>query len=536
MLDKEGMIMNVSKTSIRSFVILSFIGFLFYPASSLAKIYHLTILHTSNQQGHFARFSLPGNPDVGGMAARSTLVNIVCAEVEQAGGHVLLLSTGDVNIGTPESDLLNAEPDFRLMKMLGYDAMTLGHGEFCTPRDVLRKQREWAGCPFLAANIVKKETGELLEFVDPYIIKDFDGLKVAILGLTREDIPTITLYSGDLDSKNVIETAKALVPKLRAQADLVIALTYIGLPGEIRTTGDIQLAEAVPGIDIIVGAQVEMASLPLEEPKIIGDTLIVQAGIYGLYVGRLDLTIESETDSIMEYRYTLIPVNLKHEEKDQGKSYYVYVDKEYVEDPTVLEFIQPYLEQTHRLLSQPVGETLVKLDGDPKIIQYQEANLPNLITDGMRAKTGAEIAFINAGAIRGSIESGPITYQDILNIHPYGNTLVLLDMTGEQVMEVLNYAATFKIGQGNFLHVSGLKWTRNKGVAENVMVGDVPIDLDRIYKVVITSALAGGGDGHMFNELPQFNTGFLDADATREYIQNAGKVAPKVEGRLRIIK
>jgi len=526
--------MNVSTTSIRSIIILSLACCLFNPAPGFAKIYHLTILYTSNQQGHFTKFSLPGNPDVGGMAAQSTLINIVRAEVEQAGGHVLLLSAGDVNIGTPESDLLNAEPDFRVMKMLGYDAMTPGHGEFCNRREVLMQQQEWAGCPFLAANLVKKDTGELL--VEPYIIKEFDGLHVAIFGLTREEMPMITLFAKDLDSRSVIETARALVPTLRAKADLVIALTYIGLSEEIRTTGDIQLAEMVPGIDVIVGAQAEMTSLPLEEPKIIGDTLIVRAGIHGLYVGRLDLTINSETDSIMDYRYTLIPVNLKHEVKYQGKSYYMFIDKGYIEDPTVLEFIQPYLEQTDRLLSQLIGEALVRLDGDPKIIRYQEANLPNLITNGMRAKTGAKIAFINAGAIRGSIESGPITYQDILNVHPYGNTLVLLDMTGEQVMEVLNYAATFKIGGGNFLHVSGLTWTRNKGSAEDVIVGDAPIELDRMYKVVTTSFLAGGGDGHIFKDLSQFNTGFLDADATREYIKNVGKIAPKVEGRLTVIE
>lgn len=531
--------MNVSKTYICSIIILSLTCLLFNSASSFARIYHLTILHTSNHQGHFAKFSLPGNPDVGGTAARSTLVNIVRAEVEQAGGHVLLLSAGDVNFGTPESDLLNAEPDFKLMKMLGYDAMTPGHGEFCTPRDVLRKQREWAGCPFLAANLVKKESSELLEFVDPYIIKDFDGLKVAIFGLTREEMPMITLYAKDLDSKSVIETAKALVPTLRTKADLVIALTYIGVPEKIRTTtGDIRLAEMVPGIDVIVGAQIEMTSLPLEKPNIIGDTLIVQAGIHGLYVGRLDLTINSETDSIMEYTYTLIPVNLKQEVTYQGKSYYVYVDRGYVEDPVVLEFIEPYLKRADELLSQPVGETLVRLNGIPQLLRYQETNLANLVTDAMRAKTGAEIAFINAGAIvmEANIEPGPLTYRDILNIHPYGNTLVLLDMTGEQVLEELNFAATFKIGGGNFLHVSGLKWTRNKGVAENVLVGDVPIELDRMYKVVTTTFLASGGDGHFFNELPQFNTGFLDADATREYIQNAGKVAPKVEGRLTIIE
>ncbi|MCP4401541.1 MAG: bifunctional UDP-sugar hydrolase/5'-nucleotidase [bacterium] len=508
------------------------------PHTSLAEIHHLTILHTSNHQGHFAKFSLPGNPDVGGMAARSTIINTVRAEVESAGGHVLLLSTGNVNIGTPESDLLNAEPDFRLMNMLGYDAMTLGHGEFCTPRDMLKKQREWGGFPFLAANIVKKETGELLEFAKPYIIKNFDGLKVAIFGLTREIMPSITLYAEDLDSQSVIETAQELVSNLRTETDLVIALTHTGFSEELRATGDLQLAEAVSGIDVIVGARLEIISTVLEEPEVIDDTLIVQAGGHGLYVGRLDLTVDSEADSILEYRYKLIPVNLKHEVKYQGKSYYAFIDQGYVEDSAVLEFMQPSLEQVNELLSQPVGETLVRLDGIPLLLRYQETSLANLVTDAMRAKTGAEIAFINAGAIvmEANIEPGPITYRDILNIHPYGNTLVLLDLTGEQVMEVLNYAATFKIGQGNFLHISGLTWTRNKGLAEHVTMGGLPIDLDRLYKVVITSALAGGVDGHIFKELPQFNTGFFDADATREYIQKMGKVAPKIEGRLTIIE
>ena len=511
---------------------------LFNPETSLAKDYHLTILHTSNHQGHFAKFSLPGNPDVGGMAARSTIVNIVRAEVERAGGHVLFLSTGNVNIGTPESDLLNAEPDFKLMKMLGYDAMTLGHGEFGVPRDMLKKQREWAGFPFLSANIVKKGTGELLSVADPYIIKECNGLKIAILGLTREIMPSITLYAKDLDGRSVIETAQELVPKLRAEADLVVALTHIGFSEELRAAGDIQLAEAVPGIDVIVGVQLEIISTGIERPEMIGDTLIVQAGAHGLYIGRLDLIIDSDTDTITDYTYRLIPVNVKKRITYQEKSYYMYVDQGYVEDPEVLEYIQPYAAQVDELLSQPVGETLVRLDCIPQLLSYQETNLANLVTDAMRAKTGADIAFINAGAIvmEANIEPGPISYRDILNIHPYGNTLVLIDLTGEQVMEVLNYAATFKAGQGNFLHVSGLTWTRNKGVAEHVMVKGLPIEVDHLYKVVITSFLAGGGDGHMFNELPQFNTGFLDAGATREYIQKMGTVAPKVEGRVTVIE
>ena len=88
------------------------------------------------------------------------------------------------------------------------------------------QQREWAGFPFLSANIVEKGTGEFL--VDPYVIKEFDGVKVAIFGLTIEGDEIISKFSDNLESRNVIETAKGLVPKLNTEANLVIALTHIG--------------------------------------------------------------------------------------------------------------------------------------------------------------------------------------------------------------------------------------------------------------------------------------------------------------------
>lgn len=530
--------MKLSKSSLSFIIVVSIVCLLFSPTISVAKIHHLTILHTADHHGHFAKFSPYANPNVGGMAARSTLVNIVRAEVEEAGGHVLLLSAGDVNIGVPESDLLDAEPDFKLMKMLGYDAMTLGNHEFDNLRDVLMQQREWAGCPFLAANVVKKGTGEF--FVEPYIIKEFDGLKVAIFGLTMEETKVLALPGpiADLEVRSVIETAQELVPKLKAEADLVIALTHIGFyetsGAGYRTPGDLKLAKEVPGIDVILGGQ---SGTVLEEPEIVGNTMIAHAGEFGLYIGRLDLTIDTDAGEIQKHTYRLIPVNLKKRVTYQDNSYYMFVDNGYVEDPAVLEFIQPYLERTDELLAQPVGEALVELVGEKQIIRSQETNLANLVNDAMRAKLGAEIFFCNSGGIRASIKPGPITYRDILTVLPFGNSLVLLDMTGAQIMDVLNYAATIKPGNGGFLHTSGLTWTNNKGIPEDVMIGNAPIELDRMYKVGTHNFLAAGGDGYtMFKDLPQYDTGFVDASVLREYIMKAGKVAPKVEGRLTIIE
>lgn len=519
---------------------LVFLGVIMLAPLAWAEMQVVTILHTNDHHGHFTKFSPYANPDVGGMAAQSTLVNIVRAEVEEGGGYVLLLSAGDVNMGVPESDMLDAEPDFQLMNMLGYDAMTLGNHEFDKSRDVLLKQREWAQFPFLSANIVKKDSGEYL--VDPYVIKEFDGLKVAIFGLTTQETPIMVTpgHVEDLEFQNVIETAKALVPKLREEADLVIALTHLGFfeesGGGYNSPGDMKLAQEVPGIDLIVGGHSHDA---LTEAEVVGDTLIVQAGEWSKFVGRLDLTIDTEADQVSEYTYRLLPVNMKKRVKYNDNDYYMYSGAGYVEDKAALDAMEPFMTQADELLSQPIGEAVVKLDGDRQLVRAQETNLADIVTDSMRAKTGAEVALQNAGGIRSDINPGTITYRDVLKVQPFGNILTLVDMTGAQLMEALNYAATVQPGNGAFLQVSGLSWTLNRqtGQAENVVVNGEPLDLNRTYKVVTNNFMAAGGDGYaMLKDLPQVDTGFVDADSLREYIAEQGKVGAEVENRLTIVE
>ncbi|PID57534.1 hypothetical protein CSB45_06820 [candidate division KSB3 bacterium] len=515
---------------------------LLLPGIASAETHKLTILHTNDHHGHFMKFNPYPVKDVGGLAAQSTLINIVRAEVEKSGGTVLVLSAGDINTGIPESDLLEAEPDIKLMNMIGYDAMVLGNHEFDRSRETLLKQIEWADFPFLSANVVKKDSGDTL--VEPYIIKEYGGLKVAVFGLTTEETPILTLPENteDIEFKDVIETARDLVPQLRTKADIVVALTHLGFyeesGGGYNSAGDIKLAKEVEGIDVIVGGHTDT---PLKEVEVIGNTLIVQTGGQSESVGRLDLVIDTEEDRITDYAYKLMSVNGKKRVKYNGKKYYMYVDKGYVEDQEILDAAAPYMAQADQLLSTPVGEALVGLVGVRSAVRSRETNLGNLITDAMMERTNADIALQNGGGIRKTLPAGPITYRDILSVQPFGNTLVLLDMTGAQIMEVLNYAATVEPGNGAFLHVGGLKWTLNRRgdtpVAENVMVGDSAIEMDKTYTVVTNNFMASGGDGYkMLKELRSLDTGYVDADVFKDYVKKLGKVRPTIEGRLTIIE
>lgn len=522
--------------SLRCVVLLTFVALVLVPLTGSAKEYKLTILHTNDHHGHFMKF----NQDVGGLAAQSTIVNVVRAEVtsnKEAPGYVMVLSAGDINTGVPESDLLEAEPDIQLMNMIGYDVMALGNHEFDNPRNVLTDQIGWAKFPFICANAVKKDSGKPI--VEPYIIKEYDGLKVAVLGLITDQVPILVLPDNvaDLTFKNPIDVAKEMVPKLKAEADIVVVLSHLGFykdGGE--EIGDIELAKAVPEIDVIVGGH---SHTKLAAPEIVGNTIIVQTGGYSEQVGRLDLVVDSEANKVISNAGKLISVNGKKPVKLGDKTYYVFAEQGYMEDAEVLKATEPYKTKATDLLAQPIGEAAVELVGKREEVRSKETNLGNLITDAMRAKTGAEIAFQNGGGIRASIPAGPIAYRDVLTVQPFGNTMVTLDMTGEQIMQVLDVAAAVKPGAGAFLHVSGLKWTLNRktGKAENVMVGEAPLDLKKTYKVVTNNFMAAGGDGYApFKDLPQYNTNFVDADALMEYIKKAGKVEPKVEGRLTIVE
>ena len=188
----------------------------------------LTVLHTND---HHGRFWANADGEYG-LAARKTLVDRIRAEVQAAGGQVLLLDGGDVNTGVPESDLQDAEPDFKGMNLLGYDAIAVGNHEFDKPLAVLDKQRQWAKFPLLAANIYRGSQ----RLFEPYRIFERGGYRIAVMGLTTEDTKKMVLPENvaGIDFRKPADEAAKLIPELRGKADMVIAATHIDLARAVR--------------------------------------------------------------------------------------------------------------------------------------------------------------------------------------------------------------------------------------------------------------------------------------------------------------
>ncbi len=490
---------------------------------------HLTILHTNDHHGRFWT-----NADgEGGLAARKTLIDAVRAEVAAAGGQTLLLDGGDVNTGVPESDLQDAEPDFKGMNQIGYDAMAVGNHEFDKPPAVLARQRGWLNFPMLAANIYRADGSRLFE---PYRIFERAGYKIAVLGLTTDDTNKMVLPDNilGLDIRRPIPEAAALLPQLRAQADMVIAATHMGHYPDanrgVNAPGDVEMARAVAGLDLVVGGHSQNPVCMLAEnqrneayvpgtacaPDRQNGTWIVQAHEWGKYVGRADFVIEAGKVNLL--RYQLLPVNLKTTAADgkKGAAYTAPI----AQAPALRDFLQPFQQAGQSKLNVPVGSADGVLDGDRARVRLQPTNLGHLIARAMMERTGADLALINAGGVRDSLPAGAISYRDVLKVQPFANTVGVVTLSGTALLAWLQAAAKMTPGSGGYPQTANLQLRIEAGVLQQARVGGQPIDPQRRYRLAINNFTAIGGDGYpkLHGHPGYIDTGFNDADVLRAYL------------------
>ena len=486
-------------------------------AATIDKTYNLTILHTNDNHGRFWH----NRSGEYGMAARATLIQSIRDEVAGTGGHTLLLSGGDINTGVPESDLQDAEPDFKGMNYMAYDAMALGNHEFDNPLSVLRQQHDWARFPFLSANIINQDTG--MPLFKSHEIFDLDGLKVAVVGFTTQDTVRIgnPEFLQGLEIQSPIAVATKIVPAIAANSDLVVAVTHMGHYrfGENggNAPGDVALAKAVDGLDVIVGGHSQTATF---SPDVQNDTLIVQAKEWGKYVGRLDLQLRNGEISVINYQ--LIPVNLKKKVLIDGEKVSVYIDQEIVADETLKAMLEPYQNQGQEQLMQVIGHADAVFVGAREQVRTNETNLGNLIALAQMERVQADLGIMNSGGIRDDMPAGDITYKDVLTVQPFSNTVAYVDLTGAELMPYLQVAANKEAGSGAFAQFAGTTITMNGNSIESATVAGRLVEASKTYRLAINAYMASGGDGYprLSDHANYVNSGFVDAEVLKDYISS----------------
>lgn len=501
------------------------------------QVYKITILHTNDHHGRFWR---NGDGEYG-MAARKNVIEQIRADVRKNGGYSLLLDGGDVNTGVPESDMQDAEPDFKGMNLLGYDAMAVGNHEFDKSPAVLAKQRQWINFPMLSANIY--QDGKRM--FEPYRIFKLGDVRVAVMGLTTDDTKKLTNPENTkgIEFRKPAREAAKLVPQLRKQADVVIAATHMGHYEDgdhgVNAPGDVEMARAVKGLDLIVGGHSQNpvcmkaenvrdnAYVPGADcaPDRQNGAWIVQAHEWGKYVGRADFEYKNGEFKLVKYQ--LIPVNLKKTVKGaDGKEQKVYYTQQIAEHSEVLNFLKPYQDKGQQALSVEIGATEGKLLGDRNQVRSQPTSMGILIASAMKEKAQADFAIMNSGGVRDSIAAGKITYKDVLKVQPFGNTLVYVDLSGKEALDLLRTAAKMSPGSGAFPQFAGVKLVIEGGELKQAQIGGKDIDPAKTYRVALNNFTAAGGDGYpkLSTHKGYVNTGYADADVLKAFISARGGV------------
>ncbi|EAZ8854438.1 bifunctional UDP-sugar hydrolase/5'-nucleotidase [Salmonella enterica] len=517
------------------------------------KTYKITILHTNDHHGHFWRSEYGEY----GLAAQKTLVDSIRKEVAQEGGSVLLLSGGDINTGVPESALQDAEPDFRGMNLIGYDAMAVGNHEFDNPLTVLRQQEKWAKFPFLSANIYQKSTGERL--FKPWAIFTRQDIKIAVIGLTTDDTAKIgnPEYFTDIEFRKPAEEAKVVIQELNMneKPDVIIATTHMGHYDNgdhgSNAPGDVEMARSLPAgsLAMIVGGHSQdpvcMASENKKQVNYVPGTpcapdkqngiWIVQAHEWGKYVGRADF--EFRNGEMKMVNYQLIPVNLKKKVTwDNGKSERVLYTPEIAENPQMLSLLTPFQNKGKAQLEVKIGSVNGLLEGDRSKVRFVQTNMGRVILAAQIARTGADFGVMSGGGIRDSIEAGDITYKSVLKVQPFGNIVVYADMSGKEVVDYLTAVAQMKPDSGAYPQFANVSFVAKEGKLTDLKIKGEPVDPAKTYRMATLSFNATGGDGYprIDNKPGYVNTGFIDAEVLKEFIQqnsplDAAAFTPKGE-------
>lgn len=481
------------------------------PASSTETI---LILHTNDFHGAVEPETFQGSGGTGEQGGLVNLVSLIDQRRAEHAGPTLLLDAGDTFQGTYVSNSTQGQVVMAAMNIAGYDAWTLGNHEFDWGQEVLRSRIAQADCPVLAANLLDAKTGEIWDPVQPYTIIQAGRARVGILGLTYPDTPVINKAQNvaGLTFRGAEETVRQYLPELDAQTDLIVVLSHLGYDG------DLALAKAVEGIDVIVGGHTHLF---LDLPRKIGETLIVQAGAKGQVLGRLELEVDLETGVVVQTasRSALLPVTGKPAKTNQE----------------VQALVDATLAEAAETMNQPIGETAVALEPQ----RSGEFALGNLVVDAMLAADidgqPGDIAMHNNGGIRASLSKGPVTYGQLYAVLPFDNQLMALDLTGAQVLRILEHSVSDRPGS---MQVAGMAFEFDMGRAPGkrileASVGGRPLEPVEIYRVVTIDYLAGGGDGQeTFLEGTNPAYGDTEVWAVAEYIRAHSPVHPKVEGRI----
>jgi 5'-nucleotidase/UDP-sugar diphosphatase len=411
--------------------------------------------------------------------------------------NTLVLNAGDDFQGTPISTITRGKSQIELLNLYNLDAFVIGNHEFDYGQFALDSALKLAKFDYLSANVYFKPKEET--FGKSYIIRNIDGIKTGIIGITLPELPEVTL------PKNISEV-EMLNNDSVIQANIFASRFY-------------------KDVDVIVGGH---SHTPLFKPLLVNGVVIVQAGSYGRWLGKLDLQVDIDKDTVVSHYGKLVETVL-------DSSIY---------DKAAAEKVEKMEDAVSGELKRVIG----KIETDWKAGYNEESNLGQFEADAFREAAGTDIAFINGGGLRKSLYKGNVTVGDIWEINPFGNTIVTFSVSGKTLKEMLanNIMIREEKAQSGesseILEVSGLTYTydpRKVGsrgnVLEDVKVNGSEVEDDKMYTIA-TNNFVGEQFLKFFGQVSENihikDTGMIDRDAIIDVVEKQKDINSVLENRI----
>jgi 5'-nucleotidase len=451
----------------------------------------------------------------GGLARLATLRKIVLEESP----HTLYLLAGDTLAPSVASNIFKGRQMIAAWNATGLDYAVLGNHEFDFGDAVLRERMRESKFTWLGSNVFDRKTGKLFGDMPPFVVREFDGVKVGLFGLLTVDTKQTSSPGADVEFRDPCGTAREMTKQLRARgARTIVAITHLTIEQDKR------LARCAPDIDVIIGGHEHSVLQSLS-----GRTPIFKMGSDGRNLGRIDLNIHRRDGTVESLDWEMIPVTDGVEEEPQSAA-----------------IIAEYEKKLSAELDLPVGRTTVELDARQETNRSRETNLGSFIADAYRKYAGADAAIVNGGSVRSNTTYGPgaLTKRDVLSILPFENPVVKIEVKGATLRAALEHGVS-RIREekeaGLFPQVSGLRFTYDGRLApgarvREVTVGGVPLDPAKTYTLAVNTYVMGGGDGYtMFKDarlLLKPEEAQVEPAMLMNTITAAGEIAPVVDGRI----
>ncbi len=470
-------------------------------------IVDLNIFHTNDIHG--------GVDENIGFAKFKHFINLA-NEYTRAEGY-LVLDAGDIFHGTPFATVELGESVAQVLKVVGYDAMSPGNHDFNYGQDRLVELGKVADVELLAAN-VKTIEGKL-RYGDCFV-KEIGGMSVGLFGLTTPETVTKTNPENVVGltfgtEEEIVAEAKLMVQVLQERGvDVIIGLMHMGIDTDSRIKST-TIASQVDDIDLIIDGH---SHSELNQYEIANGTILTSTGEHFKNVGVVTIQYDLMADEIIK----LVPhqISMKQLEKCE-------------EDTEVKSVIDRIKNNQKSILEEVIGTTAIKLEGGRSSVLNGHTNLGHLLTAAMLNETQADISLINGGTIRDSIDVGMITKGDVLKVLPFSNHIVTVEMTGKQLIEILNKGLV--IGSGRFLHFAGLlveaKLVQEAGCPDryevlSVQFNQQPLELTQTYVVAMNDFMVAGGDDYQMSQSSNLLNSFGTLDeALISYVKEYGEIA-----------